>query len=259
MAVYWNRFLRRGHPAEREQNLHDLLRLTIAAAEIASTRREALDEVGKVYTDVGLPAALNDYRHATYETSVVYEFSLLAREDFARHNNVPVWERPLAWLAPGKTYWSSGHIDIALFSAARGVETRIEFGKAEIRSQARPLPRDVKLESDALKLFEAQSSRRRSRADSNEGMKHVENFVVVWDERDSRASSRGAAKFTAAKGEHWLQMCQKHAQAAKTRLGFDVELEAAAASALMTFNRDVRRSVYAAIYSVDIESDRGTL
>ena len=226
--------------------------LTLASVEIAGTRREALDTVAG--DALGLPTSLAEYRHAVYETSVVYEFSQLARQDFEAHGNVPLWERPIAWLPAGGKYWRSGHIDMSLFSKRRNVETRIEFGKANPRPQARPHPRDTKLEDDARKLFETRSDHRaRKDLEPNAGMKKIENFVVIWEERDSRRQGT-AATLTRTRGQEWLKRCRHHASAATNEVGTSVVLEAVAASTLVSFDAAVRRSAFAAIYSVGLPS-----
>ena len=249
--MYWQHFVDKGRPADRRRNLQDLLRLTLASVEIVATRREALDSVAEVNA---LPPTLTAYRHSVYETSVVYEFSQLARQDFEAHGNTPVWERPIAWQVPGGTYWRSGHIDMALFSRKREVETRIEFGKADPRPNSRPHPRDLKLEADARKLFEASKEHRASKNDppSNSGDEaSIENFVVIWDERDSR-SRPSTAKLTAKRGQDWLGRCRDHATAATGRVECNVVLEAVAASTLVSFDSSVHRSAFAAIYSVGL-------
>jgi|GEM_PF-1650956 len=245
--MYWQHMVRRGRPPERRRNLHDLLRLTLAAVEVASTRREVLDAVGG--SAKRLPSNLLRFRHAVYETSVVYEFSQLARQDFEAHGNVPLWERPISWFPPGAAYWRSAHIDMALFSTTRDVETRIEFGKAIHRPQVK---RDPKLESDAAKLHELRGEHRGSKHDpSNSGKKSVENFVVIWEERDSRTPGATDAKLTAGTGKAWLERCVEHAANASTTT-CNVVVEAAAASTLVTFEPRVHRSAFAVIYSVDL-------
>lgn len=249
--MYWQHFVERGRPDDRRRNLQDLLRLTLASVEIVATRREALDSV----TDpVGLPSTLASYRHSVYETSVVYEFSQLARQDFEAHDNTPVWERPIAWQVPEGTYWRSGHIDMALFSRKRNVETRIEFGKADPRLNSRPYPRDLKLEDDARKLFQTRLEHRASKNDptvDDANAPAVENFVVIWEERDSR-SQKSTAKLTLKRGQDWLERCRHHATAAKDKTDSSVTLEAVAASTLVSFDASVHRSAFAAIYSVEL-------
>ncbi|MDE0572726.1 hypothetical protein ON058_04765 [Demequina sp. B12] len=244
--MYRERYESRGRPPEARRNLQDLLRLTLAAVEIAGTRREAMDAVAD---SIQAPGSLATYRHDVYETTVVYEFGQLARQDFESHGNVAVWERPLTWTRPGGTYASSGHIDISLFNSRRQVETRIEFGKAEPRPRARP-PRDEKLESDALKLHDARNdfASRRADADAPRGYAS-ENYVVLWDLRDSR-KTKSTARPTKKAFDSWFDRCSAHARAASGRLGFDVVLETAAASDMMSFKADVRRGAYAAIFQV---------
>ncbi|WP_133726093.1 hypothetical protein [Nesterenkonia aurantiaca] len=226
-----------------------LLRLTLASVEIVATRREALDSVAEVE---GLPPTLATYRHSVYETSVVYEFSQLARQDFEAHDNTPVWERPIAWQVPDGKYWRAGHIDMSLFSAKRNVETRIEFGKANPRLNSRPSPRDLKLEDDARKLFETRQEHRASKNDTHDSTvkkRSIESFVVIWEERDSRIQ-KSTAKLTLKRGQEWLQRCRHHATSATTKTGCNVVLEAVAASTLVSFDSSVHRSAYAAIYSI---------
>lgn len=247
--MYWQHFVDRGRPAERRRNLQDLLRLTLASVEIVATRREALDSVTET---AALPTPLVAYRHASYETSVVYEFSQLARQDFEAHDNTSVWERPIAWQVPTGKYWRTGHIDMALFSRKRNVETRIEFGKANPRLNSRPNPRDMKLEDDARKLFETRFEHRAFKsdvADEETAAPTTENFVVIWEERDSRFQ-KTTSKLTAKRGQLWLERCRHHATAATAHTGSSVTLEAVAASTLVSFNASVHRSAFAAIYSV---------
>lgn len=248
--MYLEKLPERGRPAERTRNLQDLLRLTLAAVEIVGARREALDSVvPPLAPEVGIPTS---YRHAVYETSVVFEFSQLARQDFQAHQNVAVWERPLVWQVPEGTYDRSGHIDMALFSARRDVETRIEFGKADPRLRSRPQPRDLKLEDDARKLRDARDSRRWSKDDSTTGLRDVENFVVIWEERDTRVQGqKTTARLNGRLADAWSARCKDHAAAATTQVGCTVTLEATAASTLMSFEAKVHRSAYAAIYSVE--------
>lgn len=249
--MYWQHFVDRGRPPERRRNLQDLLRLTLASVEIVGTRREAIDSVAAAGD---LPAALSGYRHSVYETSVVYEFSQLARQDFEAHGNTPVWERPLAWRVPGGQNWRSGHIDMSLFSRNRGVETRVEFGKSDPRPNSRPHPRDMKLEDDARKLCEAagsQTTRKNDAPPAAGEMLRIENYVVVWEERHSEVQ-RTAAKLTNRRGDEWLDRCRHHAAAADARVACAVVLEAAAATTLVSFDASIHRSAYAAIYSVGL-------
>lgn len=244
--TYTQRLTDRGRPVERKKNILDLLRLTVASVEIVGTRRQALDSVAPMSE---IPPALANHRHSIFETSVVFEFSQLAREDFRNHGNAAVWERPLNWDVQGSTYTRSGSVDMALFSARRSVETRIEFGKSSPRPRARPLARDEKLEIEAKKLAEAHSSRRSFRGDTAEGaMSEVENIVILWEERDSR--SLKSAKFTGAKVDAWLERCKTYATAASSSAACRVELEGVAGSSLMSFEADLRRSVFVAAYSV---------
>lgn len=252
--MYYSNFVRRGPASERKKNLENLLRLSLGAVEIASTRREVLDAVTPhqvtMLDNLMLP------RHNVYETSVVFEFSQLAREDFARHGNLAVWERPLDWMPAAGTYRRHGSIDMALFSESRGFETRIEFGKS---SPMRRTFRDTKLESDAEKLFESKSEPPKlKRADGTDW--ETENFIVLWAERDSRAigsqggSTRQAGqlppRLTQAAGDKWLENCKRYAAGASKRLQIAVELETVAASSLVSLRRDHHRTAYAAIYSV---------
>lgn len=253
--MYWQHFVERGRPATRSRNLQDLLRLTLASVEIVATRREALDSVAQV---ARLPQALRTYRHAVYETSVVYEFSQLARQDFEAHGNTSVWERPIAWRAPNGKYWKTSHIDMSLFSKDGKVETRIEFGKSDPRPNSRPHPRDMKLESDALKLLEAAREHRANKDDQPPDMDavpEIENFVVIWEARDSRIQKR-TSKLTGRRGKEWLKRCRHHAAAATNNVGCSIVLEAAAASTLVSFEPDVHRSAMAAIYSVALTYDQ---
>ncbi|MFF2267330.1 hypothetical protein ACFVTZ_03630 [Cellulosimicrobium cellulans] len=247
--MYWQHFVDRGRPADRRRNLQDLLRLTLASVEIVATRREALDSVAE---SNALPTALAAYRHSVYETSVVYEFSQLARQDFEAHGNTPVWERPIAWQVPNGKYWRSGHIDMALFSKTRNIETRIEFGKSDPRLSSRPHPRDLKLEDDGRKLFETRLEHRTSKNEAlNEAgtTPSIENFVVIWEERDSR-TQKSTAKLTHGRGQDWLERCRHHAAAAAIKTGCSVVLEAVAASSLVSFDPAIHRSAFAAIYSI---------
>lgn len=249
--MYWQHFVDRGRPDARRRNLQDLLRLTLASVEIVATRREALDSVAGVEV---LPSTLAAYRHSVYETSVVYEFSQLARQDFQAHGNISVWERPVAWQVPDGKNWRSCYIDMALFSDKRKVETRIEFGKASPILNSRPNPRDRKLEEDAQKLFDLRKEHRAFKEDNpadNIEVTSIENFVVIWEERDSRVH-KSTAKLTQKRGRDWLDRCRHHATAATRRIGCSVVLEAVAASTLLSFNSSVHRSAFAAIYSVSL-------
>lgn len=249
--MYWSHQLVSGRPPARKKNLQDLLRLTLGAVELASTRREAVGAVPAGGSPTWLPGSLTEYKHAVYETSVVYEFSQLAQHDFRAHGNDAVWERPLAYLPSGAQYWRRAHIDMALFSQARKVETRIEFGKSSPNTRRLTATRDLKLEEDAHKLHEAREAHRAHKSDSDpeEDRKlTIENFVVLWDERDSR--DRSDAKLTRARAEAWRKRCLTHAGSATEKLGFAVELEAVAASSLMTLENDAHRTAYAAIYCI---------
>jgi len=246
--MYWSHQIERGRPAERKRNLLDLLRLTLGAVELSSTRREAMSSVAAGASPKWLPGGVSDHKHAVYETSVVFDFTQLAAHDFASHSNEAVWERPLTYLPAGATYWRRISIDLSLFSATRNVETRIEFGRAKPKS--RPTLRDEKLEEDAGKLFDARVARLAAKDDPDPSRLDVENFIILWDERHSEQSRE--AKLTVNRGEVWLDRCQQYAQAATTRLnGPTVTLEGVAASSLMTLEPRTHRTAFAALYAIE--------
>lgn len=246
--MYWEKFIDKGRPAERQKNLYDLLRLTLASIDIASARRQVLDSTEYVGA---VPDYLENYSHSTYETAVVSEFYQLARHDFVHHKNSAVWERPISWRPDGGSNFRNGHIDLSLFSEARGVETRIEFGKSDPRVRTK---RDLKLESDAVKLLEAHDyflpTRPSNQADSaSKSTMAIENFVVVWDEKDTSRKEK-AAKLSPYQGKVWLEKCKEHAKSASHNTGGNVSLEGVSASTLLTIKRDHLRTAYAAIYSI---------
>lgn len=248
--MYWSHQATQGRPPFRKKNLQDLLRLTLGAVELSSTRREALSSVAAGAGPKWLPGGLGAYQHAVYETGVVFEFSQLALHDFTSHGNEAVWERPLTYLPPGHKNWRTVHIDLALFSQERQVETRIEFGRADVRS--RPRARDVKLQEDAEKLLAATDARLAFKNDDEPSGMEVENYIILWDERDSRegAGTKKEAKLTAARGNAWLERCESYAEAATQDVGVPVVLETVAASSLMTLEHGSHRSAFAAIYSI---------
>lgn len=245
--MYKEKFPSRGQPATRKRHLQDLLRLTLGAVESVSMRREVLDATN---TPRALPANVQKYKHAVYETSVIYEFSQLARRDFEAHGNSYVWERPLVWSVPGRKYLRSGHIDLALFSEDRDVETRIEFGKAAGTNRSK---HDIKLQDDALKLFEARNDYRASKNETAPGigLGSTENFVILWNETFSALTERSMAA--------WNRRCDTHAQSASRKVNATVPAnagrtrvvsECSAAASLTTFKANKHRTAYAVIYCV---------
>ncbi|WP_133298452.1 hypothetical protein [Tsukamurella pulmonis] len=238
--MYFEHFPDRGRPPGRKRNLQDLLRITLGAVELTSTRREVLDSSANNSSNL-LPKNLQKSQHAIYETTVVYEFSQLARSDFEAHNNAFVWERPIVWTVPGGKNLRSGNIDLALFSQSRDTETRIEFGKAGGSSGS---TRDPKLEEDAEKLLQASKDFRASKSESAPGigMGTVENYVILWNQ--------SKIKLTKKKMNEWDARCDSHALQASKKLSATIVLECSAAVSLSTFENGKHRTAYAAIYAV---------
>lgn len=266
--------------AQKKSNLRDLLRLTLAAVEVSATRREVLDEVAVIDR---LPNALKHRRHAVYETSVVYEFSQLARSDFEAHGNTALWERPILNPATRRVQ----NIDMSLFRTARissvvedaatddletDVETRIEFGKFDGTLRPDPDYANIptlqmnggnKLASDAEKLYLLSGVH-----DAGTGKtdivspRLVENFIVLWKELDSRVDGPHA-RLTRALGQTAHSAADAYARAVTTRLqktlsdpSFTVKAEASAACRLSTYRDKLHRSAYATIFSLPKTTSR---
>ncbi|MBT1634569.1 hypothetical protein [Clavibacter michiganensis] len=186
---------------------------------------------------------------------MVYEFSQLAQHDFEAHGSDAVWERPLAYVPDDHKNWRQIHVDLSLFSKKDRVETRIEFGKSDPRPAARPTPRDEKLDGDSRKLHLARDIYRAVKDDpdiAEDSRLAVENYVILWDERDSRTTSKVDAKLTGARAKLWQTRCEQYATSATATVGVAVVLEAVAASSLMTLEKDAHRNAFAAIYSIGL-------
>ncbi|UQN28270.1 hypothetical protein [Brachybacterium kimchii] len=277
----------RGKPPDKKKDLRDLLRLTLASVEVSATRREVLDEVARVNR---LPKALKARRHAVYETSVVYEFSQLARSDFEAHGNTALWERPILNPATGRVQ----NIDMSLFRTAPAasvfegadtrdgrrdveVETRIEFGKFdgtlapgadEGGARALMMSGGRKLTSDAKKLHLLSGVHAAGSGQANAvPARVVENFVVLWKELDSRVDgayarlTRARVKSSYRAAELYARSVSAHLQGVLGDPRFQVKLEASAGCSLSTYRdrirrsaRAVHRSAYAMIFSLPTDT-----
>lgn len=224
-----------------------LLRLTLGALEIVSTRREVLESGSEPQVPF-LPFGLDGYRKAIYENAVVFEFSQLAREYFAAHGGTPVWERPV-W-GPGELKESRQAIDFTVFRED-DPEIRVEFG---ITASDPRSTRDAKLASDALKLHRLRDShatdafdaahQRLDAAEAERGRPH--NYIVLWQERRGGV----AEKLTHASYDRWKNDCIARSAAESVAGSFTIVTHRVAASELMTPTRGVHRSAYAAIFVV---------
>ena len=224
-----------------------LLRLTLGALEIVSTRREVL-ESGSEPQVAYLPFGLDGYRKAIYENAVVFEFSQLAREYFAIRGGTPVWERPV-W-GPGERVESRQAIDFTVFHEDKP-EIRVEFG---ISASTPGVGQDAKLASDAVSLHRLRDSHAidafaaaqqpLDAAEAERGRPH--NYIVLWQERRGGVGE----KLTHATYDRWKNDCIARATAGSVAGEFTVTTHRVAASELMTPARGVHRSAYAAIFVV---------
>ena len=123
-------------------------------------------------------------RVASYETDVVGTIHRMGQRYFERRNEAAVWERPFPTQQPGRP----PAVDIALFNATAGRETRVEFGICPTNGSGKPTK--VKLNSDAEKLH--------SLVGSTEPLfPEVDNYIVLWHEhRGSTVSMTGKRRQT---------------------------------------------------------------
>lgn len=224
-----------------------LLRLTLGALEIVSTRREVLESGSEPQVPY-LPFGLDGYRKAIYENAVVFEFSQLAREYFATRGGTPVWERPV-W-GPGEGSESRQAIDFTVFHEDKP-EIRVEFGISASTPGSR---QDAKLASDALKLYRLRDSHTTDAFDAaHQPLDAAEaergrpqNYIVLWQERRGGV----AEKLTHGSYDRWKNDCIARAAAGSVVGQFQILTHRVAASELMTPARGVHRSAYAAIFVV---------
>lgn len=151
-------------PLERSQArsyADDLVMLTQAALSLAGTERTVLH--GLTTVPAGVRGKAN-----SYEETVVDRFNQLALRALAVRGMSPVWERVLP-VEGDPTQGRPAAIDVSLFDASEGVETRLEFGVFT----------NAKIRSDADKLVEASPR-------ATPGFEDVRNMLLQWVESTDR-------------------------------------------------------------------------
>ncbi len=146
-----------GQPAALTTELEELLVLTLGAIEAVNVERWALQFGAK-----DPPVLPGSMRSSAYETDVVGAIHRLGQRYWERRGEAAMWERPFVTGAAGRP----PAVDISLFDANRGVETRVEFGRFT----------PSKLKSDAAKLAELGT-------DTHMEFPSVESLLILWVER----------------------------------------------------------------------------
>jgi hypothetical protein len=172
-----------GKPPAVTQTLDELVMLLQASLSIANTERWALEQ-GEEPPPQALAGLL---RTSAYEVTVVDHFHRLARRHFESRSYRAVWERPFHTGTQGRP----PSVDVSLFRAEEGTETRIELG----------LYTKAKVNSDAAKLHQL-------REISLPGYGTVRNLIALWDVKSTR--------LTAAEGTKAMKRFKRDAAAIST-------------------------------------------
>lgn len=151
-----------GPPPALTNELEELVVLTHGAVEATNVERWALQ-----FGAPPAPDLVGALRRSAYETDVVGTIHTLAQRYWERRGEAAVWERPFPTGQRGRP----PAVDIALFNAATGTETRIEFGLCSVTA-AGNLTR-TKLAEDVEKLVDLAPS-------TLDNYPNVRNYVILW-------------------------------------------------------------------------------
>ncbi len=162
----------RGRPTGLTAELEELMVLTYGAIESTNVERWAL-EFGAAVPPI-LPGTM---RRSAYETDVVGSIHRLGQRYWERRGEAAVWERPFPTGDQGRP----PAIDISLFNATEGRETRIEFGMYS--TTAKGTLTTKKLADDSAKLLELATR-------TEDDYPNVENFAVLWHTFRSSMTNR---------------------------------------------------------------------
>lgn len=204
--------------------------LAQAAISIANTQRRILDHVlARIQKDgnAHLPATLrSSKRHHSYEVTVVDQFYQLGQQSFAHHGSVAMWERPVHDAKSGRQEQRGrpSSVDISLFNAKKGEESRIEFG---VYSKD-------KLKKDAKKLAALSEYK-------VDKYPNISNYVILWDDRRT--------PLTKDKVVEWSKKCEKAAKDASTKT-YTVKLQLVSSADLFCEDTSQPRVSDVALFSI---------